>query len=188
MAAVAATAVLAGGYVLDRRIAGAEAENRALAERTRRWEVPAHEAEALRQQIGAASRRGSALDTLLQSRGRPAQLLDALASHVPRGIQLRSVGQRDDTVTIEGVARGHEQVASLMRVLEPAPWLARVELIESRAEAPVPGAAAAGAGAEPRFAFAVRLVYRPCATAAKVGTAGACAPTPARDGSPYGAG
>nr|WP_244258907.1 PilN domain-containing protein [Cupriavidus gilardii] len=196
MAAVAGTAVLAGGYLLDRRIAAAEAENRALAERARRWEAPAREAEALRQQIGAVSRRGSALDTLLQNRGRPARLLDALASHVPRGIQLRSVGQRDDTVTIEGVARGHERVAALMRELEPAPWLARVDLLESRTAASGPGAAGGAVDrmeAEPRFDFAVRLVHRAFATAANVDGAnvdssGASMPAPARDGSPDGAG
>lgn len=183
-AGVAGVAVLLGGYLLDARVAGIEAQHRALGERTRQWEGPARDAARLRQQIAAVGRRGGALDALLQERGRPARLLDALARQVPRGVRLRSLSQQGDTVTIDGVARHHERVAALVRELEPAPWLARVELIESRAQSPSPGAAQGAADeAEALVAFSVRLVYRALATA------GASAPPPrSQQRSAHGAG
>lgn len=160
--------MLVGGYVLDRRIAAVEGENRALAERARQWEVPAREAARLRQEIAAVSRRGSVLDALLHDRVRPAQLLDALSRHVPRGVHLRSVSRQGDTVTIEGAARHHERVAALVRAFEPLPWLARAELIESRSTS-----TGVGTGGDPAaaFAFSVRLVYRPVDTAGAAATA-----------------
>lgn len=171
--------MLVGGYGVDRRIAAVERENRTLAERARQWEAPAREAARLRQEIAVASRRGSALDALLSDRLRPVRLLDALARHVPPGVQLRNIGQQGDTVTIEGVARRHERVAALLRGFEPLPWLARAELIESRAEsfeAGTAGTADQAAG----FAFSVRLVYRPFDTTGTDGTVGASTPTPAQ--------
>ncbi|UXC36287.1 PilN domain-containing protein [Cupriavidus gilardii] len=178
-AGFAGAAVLVGGYGVDRRIAAVERENRTLAEQARQWEAPAREAARLRQEITVASRRGSALDALLSDRLRPARLLDALARHVPPGIQLRNIGQQGDTVTIEGVARRHERVAALLRGFEPLPWLARAELIESRAEsfeAGTAGTADQAAG----FAFSVRLVYRPFDTTGTDSTVGASTPTPAQ--------
>ncbi len=187
-AAVAGTAVLVGGYVIDWRIAAVEGEHRELGERARQWEGPVREAAQLRQEIAAVSRRGGALDALLQDRGRPAQLLDALARQVPRGVQLRSVNQQDDMVTIEGVARHHERVAALVRELEPAPWLAHVDLIESRAQSPAPAAVGEG---DALVAFSARLVYRPFASGASgaSGATGASAPPPrSQQRSPHGAG
>ncbi len=185
-AGLAGAVVLVGGYGFDRRIAAVEEENRALAERARQWEAPAREAARLRQEIAAVSRRGSALDALLQDRGRPARLLDALARRVPRGVHLRGVSQRDGTVTIDGVARHHERVAALVRELEPLPWLATAELIESRSES-----SAAGTAGDPTagFAFSVRLVYRALDSGGTGDTAGASTPTsPPQHRSPHGAG
>ncbi len=169
--------MLLGGYGVDRRIAAVGVENRALAERARQWEAPARDAARLRQEIDVASRRGRALDALLRNRVRPAQLLDALARLVPPGVHLGAVSQQNDTVTIEGVARRHERVAALLRAFEPLPWLARAELIESRAASSGAGAAGTADDAAAGFAFSVRLVYRPADTTGTGSTVGASAPT-----------
>lgn len=187
-AGVAGAAVLMGGHVIDRRIAAVEAEHRALGERARQWEGPAREAARLRQEIAAVSRHGGALDALLHERSRPAWLLDALARQVPRGVHLRGVSQQGDTVTIDGAARHHERVAALVRELEPSPWLASVDLIESRAAPPGRGAANDG---DALVAFSVRLVYRPFATGAIGATPATGAPAPpprSQQRSPHGDG
>jgi type IV pilus assembly protein PilN len=167
---------LLGFAGLQQRTAAQQQRNEMLAAEVAALEVPVQAAAKLRADIAALQLRRQALDDLAFQRTRPVRLLEALARHTPAGVQLASLRQHGDDVTLAGSALGSPEVAALLSALAQAhPLLQQPTLVEMKA--------VAGAESRRRFDFTLELrLQRPPAAVheAAPAAAGADAPASAR--------
>jgi len=87
----------------------------------------------LKEQTRALLARKQVIENLQRDRGETVYLLSELVKQVPEGVYLRSLKQDGLKVNITGYAQSNARVSALMRNLEASPWLARPQLIETKA-------------------------------------------------------
>jgi type IV pilus assembly protein PilN len=166
--------LLAGlGYAgLQQRTAVQQQRNDLLAAETAALEAPLQAVARLRGDIAALQWRGKVLDDLAFQRAQPVQMLEALARHVPAGVQLISLRQHGDQVTLAGAAQGSAEVAALLAGLAQAtPVLQQPTLVEMKA--------AGGADPRRRFDFTLELRLQRLPSAAEAAASAASAARPA---------
>ncbi|AUI69768.1 PilN domain-containing protein [Beggiatoa leptomitoformis] len=86
--------------------------------------------------------RMNVIQQLEASRPLSVRLMDEMVLRVPEGVYFTNMTQKQDNLTIEGVAQSDARVSSLMRQLDSSPYLASpmVEFIENKDEKVVAGA------------------------------------------------
>jgi len=84
----------------------------------------------LKDQINNVLERKRIVENLQTDRSQAVVVLDELARQLPEGLYLKSVKQRGDVITMQGVADTNARVATLVRNLEASDWLERPVLIE----------------------------------------------------------
>ncbi|NML13455.1 PilN domain-containing protein [Azohydromonas caseinilytica] len=142
------------GYALQQqRLAGQQRRNELLSAEVARLDAQLREVRQVQAGMAALQRREQALQALQLERRRPAQLFEALAQHLPAGVQLTALRQAGDVVALQGVALGSAEVATLLqRLAQAAPVLQQPALVELQATAPMPGREPGG-----RFDFTLEL-------------------------------
>jgi type IV pilus assembly protein PilN len=127
------------------RLEAQNARNRLLQTEITRLGADLPSPEQLRQVQLQLSAKQAVLQALAGQKGQAAQLLKALASTTPAGVQLLDVQQSGTDVYVMGVATAHERVATFMRRLRGNGVFEQVELKEVQTANESSGAAA-GAG------------------------------------------
>ncbi len=77
------------------------------------------------------------LDTLKRGRTGPVKLLDAIASVMPKKVWLTTMSEAGGTMTFEGTALTHDDLAELMRGLQNVVWTPKgiARIVEAKAGA-----------------------------------------------------
>ncbi|WP_157268462.1 PilN domain-containing protein [Azohydromonas aeria] len=172
-AGVGLLVALLGYAALQQRTAAQQRRNDLLMAEAAALEAPLQAAARLRADIAALQSRRQALLALQFERRRPVLLLQALSRHAGAGVQLTSLRQRGDRVTLGGVALGSAEVAALVSTLAgAAPVLRQPTLVELKAAAPT-------AAAPRRFEFAIELRLQSAAEALSDSAPVADPPAPA---------
>ena len=80
--------------------------------------------------------RMKAIETLQTSRPIIVHLFDELVSTLPEGVYIKGVSQKDDVVTIKGVAQSNARVSNYMRNVEASEWVKdpKLTIIQSKTE------------------------------------------------------
>jgi type IV pilus assembly protein PilN len=80
--------------------------------------------------------RMKAIETLQTSRPIIVHLFDELVSTLPEGVYLKEVSQKDDAVTIKGIAQSNARVSNYMRNVESSEWVTdpKLSIIQSKTE------------------------------------------------------
>lgn len=73
--------------------------------------------------------RMDVIEQLQASRSATVHFFDEIVNTVPEGVTLRSIRQRDASVTIEGVAESNGRVSTYMKNLDASPWFDNPRLI-----------------------------------------------------------
>lgn len=92
------------------------------------------EIEALEREKERLLARMKAIETLQTSRPIIVRLFDELVTTMPEGVHLKEVIQKNDVVTVKGIARSNARVSNFMRNVEASEWVKNPELtiIETR--------------------------------------------------------
>jgi len=87
----------------------------------------------LKNQINSVLERKQVVENLQSDRSQAVVVLDEITRQLPEGMYLRSIKQKDKTITLEGVADTNARVATLVRNLSTSAWLEAPRLIEIKA-------------------------------------------------------
>ncbi|RZT32458.1 PilN domain-containing protein [Cupriavidus agavae] len=175
-AGAGALVVLAGGFYIDSQIDDVSRLNQTLSMENARMDGQIREVNTLKKDIEALLDRQRAIESLQAQRNLPVQLLEELVRQVPEGVYLTSLRQTGDSFVMSGVAQSNERVSELLRNIDQVQWLARAELVESKAIVMTNNLK------EQRrlFDFSMRFAYRPEEPADKKGGASGAAARPAK--------
>jgi type IV pilus assembly protein PilN len=77
--------------------------------------------------------RKKVVEALQVNRAETVHLFDELARELPDGMYLKSLKQKDDTLTLTGFTQSSARVSALMRNIEASKWLASPRLVEVQA-------------------------------------------------------
>lgn len=106
----------------------------------------------LRSEIEALRARQTAVENLQTDRNLPVFLLEELVRQTPEGVQIESVRQAGDEVSLTGTATANERISEFLRnASTQSPWLQQPQLVEIRA------ASATGPEARRVAQFSIRL-------------------------------
>jgi len=86
----------------------------------------------LRGQIDALLARKQVIESLQADRAQVVHLLNELVLRMPEGVNLQTMRQTNDRVTLVGRAQSNARVSHLMRNLDASPYLTRPGLVEVR--------------------------------------------------------
>ena len=87
----------------------------------------------IKEEINALRERQKSVEDLQSGRNAPVHLLEGLVLHLPEGVQISSLKQSGNKVSVSGVAQSNERVSELLRNLSrDSKWLHRPELQEIR--------------------------------------------------------
>lgn len=168
LAAAAGLGLLAAGLshaVQQQHLGQQQRRNELLSAEVARLDGRLSEVKRVQAELVALQQREQALQALQFERRRPVQLFEALARHMPAGVQLVALRQEGDVVTLQGVALGSAEVAALMqRLAQATPVLPPPALVEFRAAAATPGREPGG-----RFDFTLELRLPPPQTGVPAG-------------------
>jgi len=133
-AAAGAAIALAVALGINGQLEVQQARNNFIKRENAKLDEQIKEIAQLKQEIEALRARQEAVETLQHDRTVPVHVLDEIVKHVPEGVQLRQLKQRDRKVTLSGYAQSNDRVSSLLRSLaHETPWLERPELVEIKA-------------------------------------------------------
>ena len=86
------------------------------------------EIEELEKQKERLLARMQAIEELQGNRPLIVRLFDEVVTSIPDGVSLKNLKQKDQKVTIDGVAQSNARVSSFMRNLEKSDWLTNPQL------------------------------------------------------------
>jgi len=78
--------------------------------------------------------RMSIIQELEENRPQIVHLFDELVKQVPNGVYFTNMTQKDNKITLEGVAQSDARVSSLMGKIEESKWLANPKIYSIEAE------------------------------------------------------
>lgn len=91
------------------------------------------EIEALDQQKQRLIERMNVIQELEESRPMVVHLFDELVKKIPNGVYFTSMKQKEDKITLEGVAQSDARVSSLMANIESSLWLTNPKIFSIEA-------------------------------------------------------
>lgn len=89
----------------------------------------------LKDQISAMLERKQVVENLQTNRSQAVVVLDELSRQLPDGMYLKSIKQRGNVISIEGVADTNARVATLVRNLTNSTWMESPNLVEIKSVA-----------------------------------------------------
>jgi type IV pilus assembly protein PilN len=92
------------------------------------------EIEELDRQRDRLIARKEIIEQLQATRSQMVHLFDELVRTLPDGVQLQSIKQSGQTLTLEGVAQSNARVSAYMRNLDASAWLKNSEVIKIEAK------------------------------------------------------
>jgi len=106
--------------------------------------------------------RKEIIEELQANRSQMVHLFDDLVKTIPEGIQLTSIKQEQNTLTLVGVAQSNARVSTYMRNFEKSEWISEPDLtiIEATAPAASPGNVPSGRSlrqASNRLGFSLKV-------------------------------
>jgi len=76
--------------------------------------------------------RMKVIEELQASRSASVHFFDEIVNTLPEGVSLRSIKQKTEGVTIEGIAESNGRISTYMTNLEASPWFEEPKLVEIR--------------------------------------------------------
>lgn len=124
--------------IYSSRIEDQEARNAYLNQRIAEVHKQIEEIDALDKTKERLLARKAAIEELQADRSRMVHLFDELVRTIPDGVQLTSIQQTGDRLTLEGLAQSNARVSAYMRNIDASAWLATpdLEIIEAKGENP----------------------------------------------------
>jgi len=99
------------------------------------FEAQIVEIKDLEKQISMLLARQKAVEDIQSDRNSPVRLLSEVAKNTPQGVVLTKLGQKDQEVTIEGIAKSNESLSEFLDNLgQTDSWFSKPELQVSSAE------------------------------------------------------
>ena len=132
-AAVAAVIVIMVYGFIGAETDSQKSRNARLSEAVVKLDKQIEEIKQLKDKIKEVLERKQAVENLQSNRSQAVIILDELTRQLPEGMYLRSVNQKDLTITLEGIADTNARVATLVRNLSGSQWLESPALVEIKA-------------------------------------------------------
>ena len=107
-----------------------ESRNNYLTEQIKEAEAKIAEIKELEQKKERLIERMSVIQELEKSRPQVVHLFDELVKQVPQGVYFTKMEQKDDKITLEGIAQSDARVSSLMSNVEISPWLTNPKIYQ----------------------------------------------------------
>ena len=132
-AAVAAVIVIMVYGFIGAETDSQNSRNARLSEAVVKLDKQIEEIKQLKDKIKEVLERKQAVENLQSNRSQAVIILDELTRQLPEGMYLRSINQKDLTITLEGIADTNARVATLVRNLSGSQWLESPALVEIKA-------------------------------------------------------
>ena len=113
-----------------------ESRNNYLSEQIKEAEAKIAEIKELEQKKERLIERMSVIQELEKSRPQVVHLFDELVKQVPQGVYFTKMEQKDNKITLEGVAQSDARVSSLMSNIEVSPWLTKPKIYQIISDKP----------------------------------------------------
>lgn len=121
--AFAGTLVLSGHLYMADKIAYQQSRNDYLKTEIKKADAKIKKIKKLKDKKRRLVERMNVIQELEESRSHVVHLLDELVKQVPDGVYFKRMTQKNNKITLEGVAQSDARVSSLMSSLEKSPWL-----------------------------------------------------------------
>jgi type IV pilus assembly protein PilN len=134
----------------------AQRQNQAtLEQEIKRFEKQIIEIKDLESQIASLLARQKAVEDIQSDRNSPVLLLSELGKNTPQGVAITKLSQKDQDITLEGIAKSNETLSEFLDNLGKADgWFSKPELVVSSAES----LAGAGKAQKSTYKFTVKAV------------------------------
>lgn len=126
-----------------------------LEQEIKQFEKQIIEIKDLESQIAALLARQKAVEDIQSDRNSPVRLLSELGKNTPQGVAITRLSQKDQDITLEGIAKSNETLSEFLDNLGKSDgWFSKPELIVSSAESP----SGAGKALKSTYKFTVKAV------------------------------
>ncbi len=134
VAIAGALTALAVGFGITSKIDAQNERNQYIVAKNAELDSQIKEIATLEAEIKSLKARQQSVESLQSDRTIPVHLFDELVKHVPEGVFLVSMKQKDERVTMVGQAQTNERIAEFLRNLATgSQWLERPDLNEIKA-------------------------------------------------------
>ncbi|MEQ1600850.1 MAG: PilN domain-containing protein [Methylophilaceae bacterium] len=122
--------VFAGQTLIDSRVNAQTERNARLETANAQLEKEIEEIKTLKGQIQDVLSRKQVVENLQTNRSQAVVVLDEISRKLPEGMYLKSIKQKANLITTEGVADTNARVATLVRNLSSSEWMENPGLVE----------------------------------------------------------
>jgi type IV pilus assembly protein PilN len=127
-------AIIFTGYTyISAEVSSQNSRNQRLKDATVKLDSEIKEIAGLKEKIGELRERIQAVESLQSNRSLAVTMLDEIARQIPEAVILKSLKQKGDLITLEGVADTNARVAILVGNLSNSTVLTSPELVEVKA-------------------------------------------------------
>ena len=106
-----------------------------LEQEIKRFEKQIIEIKDLESQIAALLARQKAVEDIQSDRNSPVRLLSELGKNTPQGVAITKLSQKDQDITLEGIAKSNETLSEFLDNLGNSEgWFSKPDLVVSSAE------------------------------------------------------
>jgi type IV pilus assembly protein PilN len=127
-------AIIFTGYTyISAEVSSQNSRNQRLKDATVKLDSEIKEIAGLKEKIGELRERIQAVESLQSNRSLAVTMLDEIARQIPEAIILKSLKQKGELITLEGVADTNARVAILVGNLSNSTVLTSPELVEVKA-------------------------------------------------------
>ncbi|MCX7627251.1 MAG: PilN domain-containing protein [Methylophilaceae bacterium] len=130
MVVLGAAIVFSGYTYISAQIDAQNSRNMRLKNAIAQLDRQIKEIEGLKSKIGELKERIQAVESLQHNRSVAVMMLDEIARRVPEAVTLKSIRQKDNVVTLEGVADTNARVATLISNFNNSTLLESPQLVE----------------------------------------------------------
>lgn len=121
-------------FYIANAISYQENRNNYLTEQIKEAEAKIAEIEELQQKKERLIERMSVIQELEKSRPQVVHLFDELVKQIPQGVYFTEMAQKDDKITLNGIAQSDARVSSLMSNVEISQWLTNPKIYEIKTD------------------------------------------------------
>jgi type IV pilus assembly protein PilN len=130
----AIVAVLVAMWFIGTQIDAQTERNATLSREITALDAQIKEIEELDRQRDRLIARKEIIEQLQATRSQMVHLFDELVRTLPDGVQLQSIKQSGQTLTLDGVAQSNARVSAYMRNLDASAWLKNSEVVKIEAK------------------------------------------------------
>jgi len=150
-----------------------------LEQEIKRYEKQIIEIKDLEDQIASLLARQKAVEDIQSDRNSPVRLLSELVKNTPQGVVITKLTQKDQDITMEGIAKSNETLSELLDNLgKTGGWFSKPELVVSSVENLVPG----GKSQISTYKFTVKATFMRATQSIAPGNAASSVPVAVQSG------